>query len=110
MVDMVFVIKDEGGNLERVEIDQLAEEDQVAFEPLLTNYTRMMTDGDVNFAANNLPANTYAAVLLLEHRWALRLHQSVEAAGGLLLDSAHISPQTQAEVIAELKQLEADNA
>lgn len=103
VVDMVFVIKDEGGNLERVEIDQLADEDQVAFEPLLTNYTRMMTDGDVAFAANGLPESAYGAVLLLEHRWALSLHQAVDAAGGLLLDSAHINPQTQAEVIAELK-------
>ena len=110
LVDLVFVVKDEAGDLEVLEIGDLAEEDEAAFEPLLTNFKEMLTHEDVAIAANHLPENSYAAVVLFEHRWALGLHNAVEAAGGLLLDSAYIHPQTQAEVIAELKQMEADDA
>jgi hypothetical protein len=110
LVDLVFVIKDESGDFDVLEIDDLAEEDQAAFQPLRTNLKEMLTQGDVAIAANNLPENSYGAVVLFEHRWALELRQVVHASGGFLLDSAYINPQTQAEVLAEMMQMEADDA
>ena len=83
---------------------------QAAFEPLLTNSKEMLTQVDVAIAAKQLPENSYAAVVLFEHRWALGLHNAIEAGGGQMVDSAYIHPQTQAQAIAELKQMEADNA
>ena len=110
VVDLVFVVKDEGGDLEMVEIGELAEEDEAAFEPLRTNFNKTLTQGDVAIAANNLPENSYGAVVLFEHRWALELRQVVHASGGQLLDSAYVNPQTQAEILAEMMQKEADGA
>jgi hypothetical protein len=110
LVDIVFVIKDEGGDLEMVEIGELAEEDEAAFEPLRTNFMEMLSQGDVAISANSLPENSYGAVLLFEHRWALELRQVIHASGGQLLDSAYINPQTQAEILAEMMQMEADGA
>lgn len=110
LVDLVFVIKDESGDFDVLEIDDLAEEDQTAFQPLRTNFKEMLTQGDVAIAANNLPENSYGAVVLFEHRWALELRQVVHASGGQMLDSAYINPQTHAEILAEMMQMEADGA
>ena len=110
VVDLVFVVKDEVGNLEVVEISDLAEEDEALFAPLISDTLGLLTVGDVALASKQLPKNTFGAVLLLEHRWTLGLQQAVRAAGGLVLDSAYISPQTQAELIAEMVQMETENA
>jgi hypothetical protein len=110
VVDLVFVVKDKEGNLEVVEISDLAEEDEALFAPLISDTLGLLTIGDVALAAKQLPENAFGAVLLLEHRWALGLQQAVRAAGGLVLDSAYISPQTQAELIAEMEQMETENA
>lgn len=110
VVDLVFVVKDEAGNLEVVEISELAEEDEALFAPLISDTLGILTVEDVALAAKHLPESAFGAVLLLEHRWALGLQQAIHAAGGLVLDSAYISPQTQAELIEEMKQMEANNA
>ena len=110
LVDLVFVVTDESGEIGVLEIDDLSEEDQAAFEPLLADFQVLLTQEDVVLAAKQLPANAYAAVVLFEPRWALNLHNAIEAGGGQLVDSAYIHPHTQAEILAELKQLEESNA
>lgn len=109
VVDLVFISKDERGNLEIVEISDLAEEDEAAFDPLINEYFGALTDEDAAMAADDLPENTDAAVVLFEHRWAIGLQQALFTAGGLVLDSAYINPQTQSEVILETKQMEVDD-
>ena len=110
VVDLVFIAKDEAGNLEVVEVSDLADEDEALFAPLISDTLGILTVADITLAAEHLPADAYGAVLLLEHRWALGLQQAIRAAGGQVLDSAYISPQTQAELMTEMKQLEADDA
>ena len=39
---------------------------------------------------------------VFEHLWALGLQQTVQAAGGQMLDSGYVHPQKQAEVISEV--------
>ena len=110
VVDLVFIMKDETGKLTVVEVAELADEDEALFAPLISDTLGILTVEDVNIAAKHLPENATGAVLLLEHRWALGLQRAVHAAGGLVLDSAYISPQTQAELIEEMEQMEAGNA
>ena len=109
VVDLVFLIKDEKGDLEIVEISDLAEEDEIVFDPLTNEYFGALTEDDVEQAAENLPDNTNAALVLFEHRWAIGLQQSLFSTGGLVLDSAYINPQTHAQVILEIDQMEVDD-
>ena len=104
VVDLVIIIKDEKGVLEIVEISDLAEEDETAFDPLINEYFGALTEDDVEQAAENLSDNTNAALVLFEHRWAIRLQQALNTAGGFLLDSAYINPHTHAEVLFEIDQ------
>ena len=102
LVDLVFIGKDEAGDLTILEISDLGEEDAAAYEPLLNEFHGLLTAEDVAEVAAGLPENTSAAVALFEHRWAMGLQWAVRAAGGQVLDSGFIHPETQAEVIAEV--------
>ncbi len=110
LVDLVFISKDEAGDLTLLEISDLGEEDAAAYEPLVDVFHGLLTAEDVATAAVNLPENSSAAVALFEHRWALGLQWAVGNAGGRMLDSGYIHPPTQVEVIAEVIQMEGFDA
>ena len=102
VVDLVFLSKDEGGDLTVMEISDLSEEDAAAYEPLVKEFHGLLTAEDVATIAADLPENTSAAVALFEHRWAMGLQWAVKAAGGQMLDSGFVHPEAQVEVIAEV--------
>ncbi|MCB0179504.1 MAG: hypothetical protein KDI62_14830 [Anaerolineae bacterium] len=102
VVDLVFLSKNEAGDLTIMEISDLSEEDAAAYEPLVKEFHGLLTAEDVATIAADLPENTSAAVALFEHRWAMGLQWAVKAAGGQMLDSGFVHPEAQAEVIAEV--------
>jgi hypothetical protein len=107
VVDLVFTSKDETGDLTILEISDLSEEDAAAYEPLINEFYGLLTAEDLAEIAAELPDNTSAAVALFEHRWAMGLQWAVRAAGGQMLDSGFVNPETQAEVIAEVLEAKA---
>ena len=102
MVDLVFLSKDATGDLTIMEINELGEADAAAYEALISDFHGLLTAEDVAEIATGLPDDTSAAVALFEHRWAMGLKWAVRAAGGQMLDSGFIHPETQAEVISEV--------
>jgi uncharacterized membrane protein len=50
-------------------------------------------DEDVWYVEEAIPPGSAAAVVLLEHRWAIPLRESIRSAGGSLLADAWIHPQ-----------------
>ena len=110
VVDLVFIMKDEAGQLTVVEVAELDDEDEALFASLISGTLGILSIGDIDIAAKQLPENATGAVLLLEHLWAVALRNAVQAAGGSVLDSAYISPRTHAELVIEMEQMEAKNA
>jgi uncharacterized membrane protein len=51
-----------------------------------------LLDDDVWYLADAIPEGTAAAVVLLEHRWAIPLRDKIAAAGGAVLADAWIHP------------------
>ncbi|HKG43061.1 MAG TPA: DUF6325 family protein [Gaiellaceae bacterium] len=51
-----------------------------------------LIDDDVWYLADAIPEDTSAAVVLLEHRWAIPLRDKIAAAGGAVLADAWIHP------------------
>ena len=102
LVDLVFISKDEAGDLTILEISDLEETEAAAYEPLINEFHGLLTTEDVVEIAVELPENSSAAVALFEHRWAMGLQWAVRAAGGQMLDSGFVHPEAQAEVIAEV--------
>ena len=68
VVDLVFIMKDEAGQLTVVEVAELSDEDEAQFAPLISDTLGILSGGDIDIAAAHLPANATGAVLLLEHR------------------------------------------
>ena len=110
LVDLIFIRKDEAGNLTLLEISELDEGLAAAYEPLISEFHGLLTDEDVAAAAVELPANSAAAVLLLEHHWATDLQLAVRMAGGRMVDSGYINPEVQAQVIAAEIDMEENDA
>jgi hypothetical protein len=109
LVDLVFISKDEAGNLTLLEISDLDEAEATAYEPLLNEFYGLLTAEDVAEVALELPENSSAAVALFEHRWALGLQWAVRAAGGQMLGSGFIHPAAQAEVVVEVLEFQAED-
>jgi len=102
VVDLVFVSKNEAGDLAILEISDLEEAEAVVYDPLTNEFFGILTAEDVAEIAVSLPKNTSSAVILFEHRWAMGLQWAVKAAGGQMLDSGFIHPETQSQVIVEI--------
>lgn len=110
VVDLIFVRKDASGALTLLEISELDEGLAAAYEPLVSEFHGLLTAEDVATAAIDLPADSAAAVLLLEHHWAVDLQLAVRMAGGRMVDSGYIHPETQAEVFALEIEMEENDA
>ena len=110
VVDLVFIMKDEAGQLSTIEVEELDDEDEVRFAPLISNTIGILSVEDIEIAAKQLPWDATGAVLLLEHHWAVSLRKAVHAGGGSILDSAYISPRVHAELVVEMEQMEVENA
>jgi hypothetical protein len=103
LVDVVFIIKDGGGDVAVVELDNTEDPRFAGFAPLIQDLGGLLTPEDVDLLAEGLPNDTSALVLLFEHRWAVRLKEAMGEAGGFLISRETISPEILEIVNAELE-------
>jgi uncharacterized membrane protein len=118
LVDLLFVAKDEGGEIEAIEHSDLADDEAEAFGALTGALVGMgaagmegaeagaaqgaaavdergsvMDPDNVWYVADAIPPGTSAGIALLEHRWAIPLRDAIERAGGDALVDTWIHPQ-----------------
>ena len=89
-VDIVFVSKDKDGSLRTVELNDLDEEAREMFVPLGERVSSLFTEEDLESAANKLPANSSAVLLLWENLWMDNIRKAIVAAGGVLVERGQI--------------------
>jgi uncharacterized membrane protein len=116
VLDLLFVRKPEAGELEVVQKSDLDAEEAVEFGAMVgalvgfgaggeETMTRaavagadeladghLFSDAEVWYLADAIPEGSSAAVLLLEHRWAIPLRDKIIDAGGTALADAWIHP------------------
>jgi len=118
LIDLLFVAKDEDGEIEAVEHNDLAQDEAEAFGALAGALMGMGAAGEegieagaalgaaavedrgsvinpdnVWYVADAIRPGTSAGIALLEHRWAIPLRDSIERAGGDTLVDTWIHPQ-----------------
>jgi uncharacterized membrane protein len=117
LLDLLFVAKDEGGDVVELEMSDLSEAESTQYGALvgeLIGFTgedgvtpgrgrgaaaaiaqngSLLDPAEVWFLADVIPAGTAAAVVLLEHRWATKLRDAVEAADGHDLVDTWVHPR-----------------
>jgi hypothetical protein len=100
IIDLVFILKDEEGNVTTFEFDQL--EELAPFSTLDGEVSGLMNDDDISYAADALAPNTSAALLIWEDTWATEFAEAVWNAGGVMLEGARIPAELIAAASADL--------
>ena len=103
IIDLLFVTRDENGDVGVVEIAGLGADMDPVFVGIAEQLDGGLLDSeDADAVAPQLEPNTSAAVLAVEHRWAIPFVNAVANAGGEVLDQARIPYDVVAAVRAEL--------
>ena len=106
-VDIIFILKDEDGNTDTVELNGLDAETYEMFVPIGEHSSSLFTTDDLKIAASKLPSNSAAMLILWENLWVAGLRKAMVDASGELVDRGQIAP----EVVEEfLERLAADEA
>ena len=92
ILDLVFIAKDEEGNVAGLEISELAGEvaELSVFEGASSG---LISDEDVDEAGGVLEPGTSAALLVFENAWAAPFVSAVRRSGGQLVASGRIPVQ-----------------
>jgi uncharacterized membrane protein len=118
LLDLLFVAKDENGSVVELETSDLSDEESAEYGALvgelfgfgpgddrgvagrprptaaaIAQNGSLLDSAEVWFLADVIPAGAAAAVVLLEHRWAIPLRDAVEAADGHDLVDTWVHPR-----------------
>ncbi len=103
VVDLFFVNKETDGTVIVREVSELSEEEQQAYANLAQDLTGWLTAEDIARLAGEIPPGASAVVVVLEHRWTLRLAEAVHRASGVLFTGGMVTPEALAQLSAELE-------
>jgi len=77
VIDILFIKKDQEGNVTMLEINDLDDASFVAFNPIVAEIDGLVSRDDVQQLAASLNNNSSAGVMLFEDTWATRLRDAV---------------------------------
>jgi hypothetical protein len=101
-VDIVFIQKDEDGEVRTLELNDLEPEAYEMFVPIGEYVSSLFTNDDLELAASKLPAGSAAALFLWENQWVADLRKAIVDAGGELVERKQIAPEVVDEFVAAL--------
>lgn len=85
IVDILFVLKQDNGDITMIEIDEMDHVDHSFLDPLVANIAGLISAEDVQVVANGLDNNSFAVIMLFENIWATSFRDAVLKADGQLL-------------------------
>jgi hypothetical protein len=90
VLDLVFVKKDNEGNVDVIELEDAAYDEVAAFNGLDGEIGNLFNEEDLALLAQDIPNNNAAALLVWENSWAARFAEAVRNANGEVLANARI--------------------
>lgn len=100
VLDLVFIAKDDSGDVISFEFDQL---DELApFAELSGDSRGLLNDDDIEHAAEALEPGNSAALLVWEDRWAAPFAEAVRGSNGVVLEGGRVPHELVSAAIAEL--------
>jgi hypothetical protein len=105
VLDIAFMIKDENGDVAALDFGEL-NGSGAGFEEFEGASSGLLTQEDLDEAAEALAPGTSAAVLVWENRWAAPVAVALRESGGQLVASGRIEIQA---ILAALDAAEASN-
>ena len=123
VIDSMVVYKDADGELEAAHLSNLTDDEEVEFGATIGALIGLGFEGEEGIAAGaelgaaaasegidvleenadwdvleEIPPNTAAALILLEHHWAVPLRDAIARAGGFRISDGFISPVDLVEI------------
>lgn len=92
-VDIVVIHKEADGSTRTVELNDLDPDAYAMFVPIGEHVSSLFTNGDLERAANMLPENSAALLILWENLWVAGLLKAIDDAGGELVERVQIAPE-----------------
>ncbi len=102
VVDLLLVVKATDGAVTARGLSELNEEEQAAFGDLADHLSGLLTARDVEQIAGQLPPNSSALVVVLEHAWVTRLTEAIRTSRGVVYGGRLVPSDVLANVSAEL--------
>jgi Family of unknown function (DUF6325) len=103
VIDLIFAIKDEAGDLAVLELNDLGDERLAVITPKESELSGSLTEDDARSLAGGLENNSSAAIMLFENTWAARFAEAVRNADGELILNERIPRAVIEELIAEVR-------
>jgi translation initiation factor IF-2 len=91
ILDLVFILKDEEGNVAALELSELdADDEAAAMSDIADVQQGLLNEEDIQLAAEALDNNSSAGLLVFENVWATKFAQAVLNADGVLVANERI--------------------
>jgi hypothetical protein len=101
IIDLLFMQKDEDGNVRPFELDEVVKDREYkGFRGVAQEIDGLIAPDDVKEISDALPSGTTAMIVLFEHAWLRDLRRAVEVSGGKLVFSQRI-PGEVVDAVAE---------
>lgn len=98
--DIVFIKKQENGEVQMSEIDDLDDVNFNVFDPIIDDVSGLIPEEDVQAIAQTLDSNSFAALMLFENVWATAFRDAVLNAKGELLLNDRIPSSVVEQIIS----------
>lgn len=85
VIDLVIILKDQDGQYQVLEIEELAPDMLAVFDPLEVEISGIIQVEDIEMIAEAMEDNTTAALLLFENLWAIGFGEAVTRASGRMV-------------------------
>lgn len=107
IIDGLLVSKDENGDIDFIEFEEIGADDEAArLAGMLDQLESLISDEDVAVMASGLEPNSSAAILVFEHTWAKPFRDAVVASGGVLAANFRVPGLVADELLRELESLD----
>ncbi len=100
VIDLVFVSKDADGEVVGIELADVDDATSSSFGQYVGEPNGLLAEEDIADLGADLPPNSSAAILVVEHLWATRFRDAVVSSGGELVESIRIPQEVMAAVVA----------
>jgi hypothetical protein len=107
VIDLVIILKDQDGDYQVLEIEELAPDILSIFDPLEIEISGIIQVEDIEVIAGAMENNTTAALLLFENLWAIKFGEAVTRASGRMVMYDRIPFEVVNEMLEIFAQAEA---
>jgi hypothetical protein len=107
IIDLVIILKDQDGQYQVLEIEELGPNMLAFFDPLEVEISGIIQVEDIELIAEQMEANTTAALLLIENLWAIKFGEAVTRSSGKMVMYDRIPFEVVNEMLEMFAQAEA---